>query len=83
MTEQPCPCCGSSTSLSLKDEAGYAKFWFCCHDVEDCGWESRTFRGPSRPESEIDEIGYDRHCERFRAAAYEKAAEIDTSDLPA
>ena len=79
--ENPCPDCGGPTHVHLKDEAGYAKYWFICNDHEDCRWESRTFRGPRRSEDEIDEIGFERHTELFRRDARQEAAEVDTSEL--
>ena len=74
VTDKPCPNCSENVILSLKDEAGYAKYWFGCRK---CGWESQTFRGPKRPESEIDEIGYNKHVDRFRQEALEEAAEVE------
>lgn len=77
MADDNCPECGERTHRQLKDEAGYAKYWFVC----TCGWESRTFRGPCRDESEIDEIGYEAHVSRFRAEAHEEAEEVAVSKL--
>jgi hypothetical protein len=44
-SKKPCPeCPKESLGLTLKQEASFFKYWFNCRA---CGWESRTFRGPS------------------------------------
>ena len=72
--EKPCPNCSEDVFITLKNEAGYAKYWFDC---PECGWESRTYRGPRRSESGIDDIGYDTHVERYREEAFEQAKDVE------
>lgn len=79
MKERPnCVECGSPTTVQTKTEASCAKFWFNCLE---CNWMSRTFIGPHRPESEIDEIGFERHQELCVDEALDKAEEITQDDF--
>lgn len=77
-SDNNCPECGEHVHTQLKNEAGYAKYWFIC---PGCDWDSRTFRGPARSESEIDDIGYDEHVARFRSEARQEANEKTVSEL--
>lgn len=81
--DQQCPRCGSPTQLSLKPEAGYFKYWFSCHERDNCGWESRTFRGPNvdPDETRVLTEGYERVMEEARRGAVEEAAEKTTDDF--
>lgn len=81
--QKHCPDCGRDLEIQLKDEAGYAKFWFLCvgRKSGECEWGSRTFHGPRRDESEIDDIGYDKHRERYREEALEAADEVSQDDF--
>lgn len=82
MSQLPaCPECGEKNSLTTKLEAGYAKYWFVCSTTDSCGWQSKTFRGPRRDESEIDDIGYERHTAKVREDARHEAAQMAISDL--
>lgn len=81
--DQRCPDCGGELHISTKDEAGYCKYWFDCVNRDDCGWASRTFRGPNvdPDESRIESEGYQRVVEHARREAYEEAAEKTTDDF--
>lgn len=80
---QQCPRCSSPTQLSLKPEAGYFKYWFDCHDRDNCGWESKTFRGPKvdPDESRIPTEGYEKGMEEARQKAVKEAGEKTTNDF--
>lgn len=63
-----CPC--ESLTLSLKQEAMYFKYWFNCHD---CGFETRTCRGPSPEDG--GELGVDVGADKFAQKTIEQAEE--------